>query len=178
MSLTWPDVVIGGIALMFALKGWKRGFVAELAGAVAMGIAIIAAIFYPGTLDAPAQHISHAGAGSAHVIGMVVFAVAVYLGVMALSWLLGSVAKLPIITLGNSALGAIVGIGKALVGSWAVLYVALFFPLTPDLRADLHRSTLVAIVTQPNAALDGIVRGSMPWFVKPFVGPIFDRHHV
>lgn len=178
MSLTWPDVVIGGIALMFALKGWKRGFVAELAGAVAMGIAIIAAIFYPGTLDALARQITHAGIGSSHVIGMVAFAVAVYVAVMALSWLLSGVAKLPIVTWGNSLFGALVGIGKALIGSWAVLYVALFFPLTHDLRADLHSSTLVAIVTQPNDQLDHVVRGSMPWFVKPFVGPVFAHHRV
>lgn len=178
MSLTWPDLVIGGIALIFALKGWKRGFVAELAGAVALFVAIAAAIWYRGTFDAVVASFAHAGPGSAHVIGMVAFAVAVYLGVMALSWLLGRVAKLPILGTGNALAGALVGVGKALVGSWAVLYVVLFFPLSPDLRADLRRSTLVAIVTQPNAQVDGIVRSTMPWFVRPFVGPIFANHRV
>jgi len=36
VSLTWPDLVIGGIALLFALKGWKRGFVGEISGAIAL----------------------------------------------------------------------------------------------------------------------------------------------
>lgn len=178
MSLTWPDIVIAGIALIFALKGFKRGFVSELAGAVALAIAVIAAILYPGTLDDLAENITHAGMGSAHVIGMIAFAVAVYLAVMALSWLLRGIAKLPVIGIGNSIAGAAVGVGKALFGAWAVLYVALFFPLTSDLRGDLHRSALVAVVTQPNEQVDGVLRGSMPWFVKPFVGPIFDHHRV
>ena len=178
MSLTWPDIAIAGIALIFALKGWKRGFVAELAGAVALAIAVIAAIWYPGTLDDLAATLTHAGTGSAHVIGMVIFAVAVYLGVIALSWLLGRIAKLPVIGLGNAVGGAIVGVGKALFGAWAVLYVALFFPLTADLRKDLHHSTLVVVVTQPNEQVDGVLRGTMPWFVRPFVGPIFAHHRV
>jgi uncharacterized membrane protein required for colicin V production len=178
MSLVWPDLVIGGIALLFALKGWKRGFVTELGGAVALFVAILAAFYYPGTLDDFAETISHTGAGSAHAIGMVLFCLAIYLAVMALAWLLGRVAKLPVITWGNSALGALVGIGKGLVGAWVVLYLVLFFPLAGDLRHDLHESTMVQIVTQPNGRLDDMLRGTMPWFVKPFVGPFFDRHRV
>jgi uncharacterized membrane protein required for colicin V production len=176
MTLVWPDIVIGGIALLFALKGWKRGFVSELGGAVALFLAIVAAFYYPGNLDDFAEAISHTGTGSAHVIGLVLFCVIVYVLTMGLAWLLGRVAKLPVITWGNSALGAVVGICKGLVGAWVVLYLILFFPLASDVRHDLHESTLVQIVTQPNERLDGVLRGTMPWFVKPFVGPIFDRH--
>jgi len=178
MTPTWPDLVIGAICLLFALKGWKRGFVSELAGAVALGVAIVAAFWYPGTLDDIAQTMTHTGPGSAHVIGMVAFAAIVYLACMALSWLLGRFAKLPIIGTGNAILGAAVGICKALVGVWVVLYVILFFPLSRDLRQDLHRSALVAFVAQPNPTVDNVLRGTLPWFVKPLVIPLFDRHRV
>ena len=42
MSVGWPDIVIVGIALIAALKGFKRGFVAELGGALALAAAVIA----------------------------------------------------------------------------------------------------------------------------------------
>ncbi len=178
MTLTWPDVLIGGLALIFALKGWKRGLVAELAGALAFVIAIVAAIRYPGSLDDLAVRYLHVGPGAAHVIGMVVFALAVYLAVMAVAWIFGRFARLPIISLGNHIGGALVGAAKALLGAWAVLYVALFFSLTHDVRRDLHRSTMVAIVTGPNALVDSLMRGALPSFVKPLVDPIFTNHRV
>lgn len=178
MTLTWPDLVIGGIALIFALKGWKRGFVSELSGAVALFAAIVAAIRYPGSLDDLALRYAHAGSGAAHIIGMVVFALAVYLAVIAVGWIFGRFAKLPVISLGNSLAGAFVGLAKALVGAWAVLYVALFFPLTHDVRSDLRRSTLAAIVTGPNGQVDALMRGALPPFIKGFADPIFTNHRV
>jgi uncharacterized membrane protein required for colicin V production len=178
MTLTWPDIVIGGLALFFTLKGWKRGFVSELAGAVALFAAIAAAFRYPGSLDDIAERYAHASSGAAHIIGMVVFALAVYLAVTALAWIFGRFAKLPVISLGNSAAGALVGLAKALAGAWAVLYVALFFPLPHDLRSDLHRSTIVSLVTEPNNHIDAIMRGALPSFVKPFTDPIFTNHRV
>jgi len=176
--VTWPDLVIGAIALIFALKGYKRGFVAEIGGFIALAAAIWAALRYPGTLDDFAKTTLHVGEGSAHVVGMIAFAMAVYIALLLISMALSRIAKLPVIGVGNGLGGAAVGVAKAVVGVWIVLYVLLFFPLTPDLRDDLHRSQLVAAVTSENGMVDGIVRGSMPWFVRPLVKPIFDRHRV
>jgi uncharacterized membrane protein required for colicin V production len=176
--ITWPDLVIGAIALLFALKGWKRGFVAEVGGFIALAAAIWAALHYPGTLDQPMRDLFHVNAGSAHVIGMIAFAVIVYVALLVISSILSRIAKLPVIGLGNGAGGAAVGIVKALIGTWAVLYVALFFPLTRDLRADLHNSQLVALVTSENRQIDIVVQTTMPWFVRPLVQPLFARHRV
>jgi uncharacterized membrane protein required for colicin V production len=178
MTPTWPDIIIGGLALIFALKGWKRGFVSELSGLVAAGAAIVGAVRYPGSLDDVARNVLHAGAGAAHIVGMVVFALAVYLAVMAIAWIFGRFARLPVISLANSAAGALVGLCKALVGTWAVLYVALFFPLSHDLRSDLRHSTLAAIVTGPNSRFDAVMRGALPPFAKPFADPVFLNHRV
>jgi uncharacterized membrane protein required for colicin V production len=173
----WPDLVIGGIAVFFAWKGFRNGFVAELAGPVAVLIAILAAFVYPGSLDDDVSNVTHLGPGSAHVIGTLIFAVVVYAIVTMLAWLLGRVASLPGINLINGAGGAIVGGAKALLGAWAVLYVTLFFPLTPDLRADLHASPVVAMLVAPDAGIDQAARGLMPWFIRPLLFPFFDRHH-
>ena len=176
--MTWPDLVIGFIALLFALKGWKRGFVAEIGGFIALAAAIWAAIHYPGTLDPFFRDFVHLGDGSAHVVGMVVFALIVYVALMVISSMLSRIAKLPVIGLGNGLGGALVGVAKSLVGVWVVLYVLLFFPLTRDIRADFHNSMLVAFVTQENPQIDAFLRGTMPWFVRPMVAPLFARHHV
>ena len=37
---------------------------------------------------------------------------------------------------------------------------------------------LVAFVTSENPQIDGIVKATMPWFVRPLVQPLFARHRV
>jgi uncharacterized membrane protein required for colicin V production len=176
--VTWPDLVIAVIALLFALKGWNRGFVAEIGGFIALAAAIWAALSYPGTFDRTVQQLTNLGAGSAHVIGMVAFALIVYVALMVISAVLSRIARLPVIGIGNGIGGALVGVVKALLGTWAVVYVALFFPLTRDLRADLHNSQVVAFVSQDNAQIDAYMRSTMPWWVRPLVSPLFARHRV
>ena len=109
---------------------------------------------------------------------MVAFALIVYVALLVISAVLSRIARLPVIGLGNGLGGAAVGIVKALIGTWAVLYVVLFFPLPSELRADLHNSQLVALVTSENPQIDGIVKATMPWFVRPLVQPLFARHRV
>ena len=176
--MTWPDLVIAAVALLFALKGWKRGFVAEIGGFIALACALWAAFAYRGELDSYARDYLNLGEGSAHVVGMAAFAIAVYVVLMLLSAALSRVARLPVIGLGNALGGAAIGVCKAALGLWLVLYVALFFPLTPDLRHDLHRSQLVAYLAEENPRVDALIKGTLPWFVRPFAQPFFNRHRV
>ena len=176
--MSWPDLVIGAVALLFALKGWKRGFVAEIGGFIALACALWAAFSYAGTLDPFVRDYLHLGEGSAHVVGMAIFALAVYVVLMLISAMLSRVARLPVIGIGNALGGAAIGICKAVLGIWLVLYIALFFPLTPDLRRDLHRSELVGYITQDNGRIDAAIKGTLPWFVRPFAQPFFNRHRV
>lgn len=178
MTLAWPDLIIGGITIFFAVRGFSKGFVSELAGAVAVFVAIVAAFQYNGALDGFVTSLTGLTHGSAHAVGLLIFAIAAYAVVMLISWLLGRIAKLPLVGLLNGALGALLGGGKALFGAFCVLYVILFFPLPRDLRADLHRSALVQLVTQPDRGVDEAVEGLMPWFVRPLASPFFHQHHV
>ncbi|HEY4441491.1 MAG TPA: CvpA family protein [Candidatus Elarobacter sp.] len=176
--MSWPDLVIVVVALILAFKGWKRGFVSEIGGFIALAAAVWAAIFYPGTLDGLMESYFHLGTGSAHVVGMIAFAILVYVALMVLSAVLGRVAKLPVIGIGNAVGGAVVGLAKTLLATWAVIYVVLFFPISPDFRRDLHNSQIVEQIAQQNPTVDAFVRDSLPWFVRPFAKPLFDRHHV
>jgi uncharacterized membrane protein required for colicin V production len=176
--LAWPDLIIGGITIFFAVKGFSKGFVSELAGGVAVFVAIVAAFRYNGAFDGAVTAVTGLTHGSAHAVGLLLFAIVAYAIVLLIAWLLGRVAKLPVVGLVNGVLGAILGGCKALFGAFLVLYIVLFFPIPGDLRHDLRRSALVALVTEPDAAVDEAVREIMPWFVRPLAAPFFARHHV
>lgn len=178
MNITWPDIVLAAFALIAALRGWKRGFVGELGGFVALAAGLWMGYRYDGSYDKTIAAITHLGTGSAHVVGMAASAFLVYFVLLAASLLLGRIAKLPVLGTGNAIAGGALGVVKAALVSWAILYVALFFPLTPDVRSDLRRSQLVAIVTQPNARLDVVLEQQMPDFLRPIIDPLFSRHRV
>lgn len=176
--MTWPDILIAAILLLAALKGYKRGFVMELAGAIALVLSFITPWFYNGAFDEALNGATHLGPGAAHVIAMIAIGIATYAGVLLLARALNLITKLPVLGFGNALAGAAVGLIKGAVGVWIVLYVALFFPLSRDIRADLHRSALVGYITTPNAAIDEWVSAALPSFARPFVHPLFERHRV
>jgi len=178
MNLAWPDLVIGALLLLGALRGYSRGFVMELTGALALAAAIVAAFLYPGIWDKPLGDATHLGPGSAHVLSMIIFAAIAYAAISYIGRLLSRIAKLPVIGLFNAILGALVGFAWAAFFVWVVIFVALWFPLSKDLRADLHKSYLVAVFQQPNGEIDTFIKKSLPWFAKPFSNGIFGRHKV
>ena len=178
MSVAWPDIIIGAVLVIGGLKGFKRGFIGELTGFVALACGVVAAFAYPGSWDDAVKDVTHLGPGSTHVVAMVLFGALVYGAVFAAGWFLGRVAKLPVIGQGNALLGAGVGVLKAAIFVWAIVYIGLFFPLSPDLRGDLHQSRFIAILQTPDERLDGVLRSSLPWFVQPFAGSMFARHRV
>lgn len=175
--MAWPDFVIAFIVLLAGFKGFQRGFVKELAGAVALFFAFITPWFYNGSLDKPIDGVIHVGPGSAHVIGMFLTGIATYAILIALSFVLDKIARLPILGIGNSILGAAVGLLKGAIFCWLILYIALFFALTPDIRLGLHQSKAVAVITQFDDSIDTNVKKAIPWFARPFVNPFFWRHH-
>lgn len=176
--MVWPDILIAAILIIAALKGYKRGFVMELSGAVALVLSLIAPWFYNGAFDGVLEKNVHLGPGAAHVVAMFLVGLATYVAVLLIARILNAVAKLPILGTGNAAAGGAIGLLKGAIGVWIVLYVALFFPLSRDIRADLHRSALVHWIVQPNARVDSAVIATLPWFARPLVNPLFARHRV
>jgi uncharacterized membrane protein required for colicin V production len=178
VNLGWPDIVVLVVLLFTTLKGLKRGLIAELTGAVAIGFGIAAAFAYTDTFDGFIHSHGHLGEPAAHVVGMLCYAGLAYAIVYALGAALSSIARLPILNAANAILGGAVGFVKGAVFSWAVLYVALLFPLPSDIRGDLHRSRLVADLQIPDAWLDVQLRQKLPDFMRPYGDPILDRHRV
>ena len=178
MGLGWPDVALGLVLIFGTLKGFKRGFIGELAGALALAFAIVAGFSYRGTWDAWLLEHANLGVGSAHIVGLALYAIAAYIVVRGIGAALATIAKLPVIGTANALGGAAIGATKTTVALWALVYVALFFPLTAVLRDDMHQSRLVALLETPNRKIVENLRRSLPDFVRPFANDLFDRHRV
>jgi membrane protein required for colicin V production len=173
-SLGWPDFVIIVVLALLTLRGLLRGFVAEVAGVVAIAAAFCAAWFYNGAADPIFQQF-HLDPGVAHVAGMVLAGAVAYFVVIFIAALLRRIAKLPLLGTGNAIAGAAVGAVKGIVVLWIALFIALLFPLTQQIRADLHRSRLVEILTSQNQFVDGVIYTGLPDPMKPFVKPLLDQ---
>jgi uncharacterized membrane protein required for colicin V production len=174
----WPDILIAIILLIAAYKGFTRGFVGELGGAVATVAALITPWYYNGQFDGWLEDQLHLGKGSAHVVGMFVTGFLTYVIVLAIAAAVGRIAKLPILNIGNSLGGAVIGFAKGAVLIWLVLFVALYFPLSPDIRSDLHGSKFAPDFVGPNATIDKNIEAILPWFARPALWPYFRRHHL
>ena len=170
--------MIALILVIAIYKGFTRGFVAELGGAVAVVAALVAPWFYNGSFDEAINGTLHVGTGSAHVIGMFVCGLFAYVVVLAIAWALGRVAKLPILNIGNSLGGAAIGLLKGGVLVWFALFVALYFPLSPDIRASLHESRLAPYFVTFDPQIDSALESVIPWYGKPALYPYFHRHHI
>jgi membrane protein required for colicin V production len=178
LGVLWPDIAIAVILLISTYKGFTRGFVSELGGAVAAVAALITPWYYNGSFDPWLEDTIHVGPGSAHVIGMFLCGFFTYVIVLAIAWVLNRFAKLPILNIGNSVGGAAIGLAKGAVLIWLVLFVALYFPLSPDIRQDLRQSHFAAYFTQPDPQIDKVIESVIPWFARPALWPYFKRHHL
>jgi membrane protein required for colicin V production len=176
--MSWPDLLATLVLAIGGVKGFMRGFISELTGLIALGVAIAAAFFYPGMWDEPVAGFTHLGPGSAHVVGMACFALLAYIVVILIGSALSTVAKLPILNIINAGLGALVGVVKGAILLWLLIFVALYFPLSKDLRADLSRSYIVGWLEKPNGDIDTMLKHSLPWFARPFSNGIIGRHRV
>ncbi|HEY6326244.1 MAG TPA: CvpA family protein [Candidatus Cybelea sp.] len=177
-GVAWPDIVIAIVLGIATWKGYSRGFVSELGGAVAVTAALVTPWFYNGFLDSQIEAVTKLGPGSSHVIGMFGTGLLTYVILLIVARLLGAIAKLPVLGIGNALGGAFVGLAKGAILLWLVLFVSLFFPLSPDIRAGLHDSHLAPYLVTYDAPLDDAILSTIPWFARPFVLPYFRRHHL
>jgi uncharacterized membrane protein required for colicin V production len=177
-GVAWPDIVIFIVLGIATYKGYSRGFVSELGGAIAVTAALVTPWFYDGALDSQIAGISKLGPGSAHVIGMFGTGLLTYVVLLFVARVLGAIAKLPVLGIGNALGGAFVGFLKGAILLWLVLFIALFFPLSPDIRDGLHQSRLAPSLVTYDAPIDDAILSTIPWFARPFVLPYFRRHHL
>jgi Colicin V production protein len=157
-GIVWPDLLFAAVIALAVFKGFTRGFVKELGGLIAIAAATIAPWYYNGSADWVIAKYTDLGPPLAHAAGMIGTSIAAYLIVM--------VAVL------------IVGFVKAYALIWAILFIALFFPLTPAIRSNLHESHLAPFFTAYDSNVDDGILWAAPEFARPFLKPYFANHHV
>jgi uncharacterized membrane protein required for colicin V production len=177
-NVAWPDAVIIVVMVISTVKGFARGFVAELGGAIAVVAALVTPWLYNGAFDSQIGHLFKVGPGSAHVIGMFATGLVTYVVILIVSRVLGTIAKLPVLGLGNALAGAVVGFAKGAILLWVILFIALFFPLSRDIRDSLHQSLLAPYLVTYDQPIEAAMLSTIPWFARPFVLPYFRRHHL
>jgi uncharacterized membrane protein required for colicin V production len=172
----WPDVVVVLILAVATFKGFARGFVAELGGVAALAAGLIAPWFYNGSADAAIETYTKLSAGPAHVGGMVLTGIFAYVVILMAASILRRLARLPILGTGNALAGAAVGFAKGALLIWIVVFVALFFPLTPAIRASLKSSRFVPSFTMFDGAVDTAIENTLPSFARPLLDPFLNNH--
>jgi membrane protein required for colicin V production len=177
-NIAWPDVVIIVVMVIAIVKGFGRGFVAELGGAIAVVAALVTPWLYNGAFDAQIGRLLKLGPGSAHVMGMFATGVITYIVILIAARILSTFAKLPVLGLGNALAGAVVGFAKGAILLWVILFIALFFPLSRDIRESLHQSMLAPYLVTYDPPIERAILSTIPWFARPFVMPYFRRHHL
>jgi uncharacterized membrane protein required for colicin V production len=177
-GFAWPDIAIFIVLAIATYKGYRRGFVSELGGAVAVTAALVTPWFYNGALDGQIEALTKLGPGSAHVVGMFATGLFTYVVLLIVARLLGAIAKLPILGFGNALGGAAIGFAKGAILLWLVLFIALFFPLSPDIRADLRQSRFAPYLLSYDSPVEDALLSTIPWFARPFTMPYFKRHRL
>ena len=100
---------------------------------------------------------------------------ATYIVILIVARALGAIAKLPLLGLSNALGGAVIGFAKGAILLWLILFIALFFPLSPDIRDALHQSRLAPYLVTYDAPIDDAMLSTIPWFARPFAMPYFRR---
>lgn len=174
-GIAWPDVVVVMVLAVGTLKGYSRGFVKELGGIAAIAAGLILPWYYTGAADAQIKALTHLNAGAAHVTGMICTGIVAYVVVLVVASILGRIAKLPLLGLGNALAGAVAGFAKSATLIWAVLFIALLFPLNHQIRASLRDARLVPYFTEFDDAIDVAIANAVPPPVRPLLSPLFDQ---
>ena len=164
--------------MISAVRGWKIGFISELAGTIAICVAFFAAYAYPGIWDHFIIYWTRLTIDSAHIIAMFLFALVAYTAVVMLAYFLNRYSTTATLSPINAFGGALLGGAKAFFLFWFILYIALFLPISHSLRSDLRGSFFVPMLTSQGERLDQQIRPATPWFVRPFVIPYLRRHHL
>lgn len=171
MTASWPDFVIALVLVVGTVKGFVRGFVAELGGVAAVAAGIVAPWYYNGAADAQIQAVAHVPPATAHVIGQAGTGIAAYVIVLIVAAILGRIAKLPILGIGNAFAGAVIGFFKSAVLVWIVLLAATLLLPASSLKADLGHSKLVAAFTSADAPVETLFGRFVPAAVRPWIVP-------
>lgn len=176
--MNWVDaLVILSLGVAF-WGGYRAGVVRELIGLAAIVIAWVLAGAFAGPFSDSLGVQLGVSIAVAHLIGFWLLFLVVFAAVRALGWLLERVATLPIVKVVSGLGGGIVAAAKSMVLLWLVLFVALFFPISPDVRAAMRASPLARTIDSLDTPAYSMLESALPRTVRIVAASILKHHRL
>lgn len=176
--MTWADVLVALTLAVAFWGGYRSGMIRELIGILSIIVAWALAGAFAGLLSETLQLRFALSAGAAHLSAFWLLFLVVFAATRALGWLVERFTALPLLRFASGIGGGIVACAKAILLLWLVLFVALFFPISRDVRATLRKSPSVETIEALDRPAFAMLNQSLPHNARPFADLILAHHHL
>ncbi len=176
--MTWADVLVVATLAVAFWGGYRNGAVRELVGVVAILAAWIVAGSLAGGFGVALQERFGLTSGLAHLAAFWSLFLIVFAATRALGWLAERVLRRPVLRTASGIVGGFVASGKAVLLLWLILFIALFFPMSKDVRGFLRTSPTVATIEALDQPAFAMIRESLPSRARPFASLILAHHRL
>jgi membrane protein required for colicin V production len=176
--MNWVDALVFLTLAAAFWGGYRNGLVRELIGLAAVVLAWFAAAGFAGPTAAWMTAQWQLTPSVARVAAFWTVFLAVFVAVRAAGWLLERITKLPVISIVSGIGGGLAACVKAAVLLWAVLFVALFFPMAGDVRTALKNSPSAIFIDSFDAPVTAAIDAALPKLTRPVWHMVMKRHRL
>jgi membrane protein required for colicin V production len=176
--MNWVDALVFLTLAVAFWGGYRAGVVSELIGLAAIVLAwVLAGAFAGPFADALGDQWS-VSVPVAHLIGFWLLFLVIFAGVRAAGWLLERAASLPVIKIVSGIGGGLAAAAKAVLLLWVILFIALFFPISTDVRSALRASPSARVLDAMDVPVYAMLEGAMPRPVRVVTASILKHHRI
>ena len=176
--MNWVDALVLLTLGVAFWGGYRAGVVRELIGLAAIVIAWVLAGAFAGPFADSIGAQFGVSVSIAHLIGFWLLFLVVFAAVRAAGWLLERAASLPLIKIVSGVGGGIVAAAKAVLLLWFLLFVALFFPISGDVRTAMRASPSARAIDSLDTPAYAMLEGALPKTVRVVAASILKHHRL
>ncbi|SRR5579872_95847 len=176
--MTWADwLVLLTLAVAF-WGGYRAGIVRESIGLASIIVAGVVAGSLAGAVTPGFQKNFALAPASAHLVAFWLLFLVAFAVTRLAGWAAERASALPALRVANGLGGGAVACVKAVLALWCILFVALFFPIAPDVRKTLRTSPGVRAIESLNAPAYAMIEGALPGRAQLWARLYLQHHHV
>jgi len=176
--VNWVDALVFLTLAVAFWGGYRAGVVRELIGLAAIVIAWVLAGAFAGPFSDSLGVQLGVSVSVAHLIGFWLLFLVVFAAVRAGGWLLEKFATLPIIKVVSGIGGGIVAAAKSVLLLWFLLFVALFFPISNDVRTAMRASPSARAIDSLDTPAYAMLESALPRNVRVITSSILKHHRL
>ena len=176
--MNWVDALVFLTLAVAVWGGYRAGLIRELIGFAAIGVAWLLAGAFAGPFSDSISAQWHTPVGVVHLIGFWLLFLIVFAAVRAAGWISERFASLPILKIVSGIGGGLVAAAKSVLLLWFLLFVALFFPISGDVRSAMRSSPSARAIDSLDIPIYAMIEGSMPHTVRVVASTILKHHRL